>query len=59
MGAPDAQLAQQVSEQVRKFNEGELELTTELTDFLSDWLQNHINGTDKEYSEFLQAKGAR
>jgi hemerythrin len=25
--------------------------------YLQNWLLNHINGTDKEYSEFLNAKG--
>ena len=28
-------------------------------DFLRDWLINHINGTDKQYSEFLRGKGVR
>ncbi len=27
--------------------------------FLKQWLLNHINGTDKQYSEFLIAKGVR
>jgi hemerythrin len=28
-------------------------------DFLRDWLINHINGTDKQYSSFLIGKGAK
>ena len=27
--------------------------------FLKDWLINHINGTDKEYSSFLISKGVK
>ena len=27
--------------------------------YLSDWLINHINGTDKEYSSFLIARGVK
>lgn len=27
--------------------------------FLSEWLINHINGTDKEYSSFMIAKGVK
>jgi len=52
-------LSDQVNEQVVKFNAGELELTTDLVDFLGNWLKNHIQGTDMKYSEFFQAKGVR
>jgi hypothetical protein len=27
--------------------------------YLQQWLLKHINGTDREYSEFLNAKGVR
>jgi hemerythrin len=27
------------------------------SDYLHDWLINHINGTDKQYSSFLIGKG--
>jgi len=30
----------------------------DVLDFLKQWLIRHINGTDKEYSEFLISKGA-
>ena len=52
-------LADQVNEKVVKFNAGELELTTDLVDFLGNWLRNHIRGTDMKYSEFFQAKDVR
>jgi hemerythrin len=29
----------------------------EISDFLSKWLINHINGTDKEYSQYLNDRG--
>ena len=28
-------------------------------DFLKDWLINHINGTDKQYSAYLIDKGVK
>jgi hemerythrin len=27
--------------------------------YLSDWLINHLNGTDKQYSSFLIGKGVK
>lgn len=32
---------------------------TNALDFLREWLINHINGTDKEYSSFLIGKGVK
>ena len=52
-------LSKQVNEQMKKFNLGELELTPELAEFLGNWLKNHIDGTDKRYSEFFKEKGVR
>jgi hemerythrin len=57
--AEHAALAAQVSDQIAKFNSGELTLTSELAEFLGSWLKNHINGVDKKYSAFFKAKGVR
>ena len=39
------------------FNENRLFLSTEITNFLKDWLITHIQGADKNYSNFLNNKG--
>jgi hemerythrin len=40
-----------------KCKAGSIGLTVEVFDFLTDWLKQHIVGMDKQYSEFLNAKG--
>lgn len=42
-----------------KFESRNLFLTIEVMDFLSDWLKNHIMGTDKKYSSFFNEKGLK
>jgi len=42
-----------------KFNSGKLIVSFEITGFLKDWLKNHIQGTDKKYSDFLNQKGVK
>ena len=44
----------QVLESYHRDQHGALQ---EALDFLKDWLINHINGTDKQYSQFLIDKG--
>lgn len=36
---------------------GRQDLTESAIAFLSDWLVNHLNGTDKEYVPYLKSKG--
>lgn len=66
-GYPDAEahkkehneFVQKVLEFKNGFNSGDLNLTVEVMNFLSDWLQNHIKGTDKKYSQFFNEHGLR
>ena len=39
------------------FNLGKQDLTIDVLKFLSDWLVNHINGSDRKYAPFLKARG--
>lgn len=38
-----------------KYDEGDLNLSLAVMNFLSDWLVKHIKGTDKKYSELLSS----
>lgn len=40
-----------------KYVKGQAALTIQTGNFLRDWLAKHIQGTDKKYAPFLQAKG--
>ena len=40
-----------------EFKAGKQDLTFNVLMFLSDWLVNHINGSDQEYVPFLKGKG--
>ena len=42
-----------------RFKKGELILSTELTDYLKDWLFDHIQDSDQKYSSFLMEKGVK
>ena len=46
-----------VKELMTKYQAGWIGMSVELLDFLSDWLKKHITGMDKQYGEFLNAKG--
>ncbi len=42
-----------------RFKNGKLLLTVEVTNFIKDWVSNHIMNTDKKYSNFLIQKGVK
>jgi hemerythrin-like metal-binding protein len=43
----------------KQYAAGAVTLSVEVMQFLSDWLQHHILGTDMKYSTFLKAKGVQ
>jgi hemerythrin len=52
-------LATQVLEFQKQFNEGNARVTVQLMNFLKDWITNHILGSDKKYGPFLISKGVK
>jgi len=42
-----------------RYNAGKMILSVEITNFLKNWVVNHIMGTDKKYSSFLTSKGVK
>ncbi len=54
---------QMLAQKLTKFNlsnmAGRPDVPSALLDFLQEWLREHILKTDKEYSEFLNARGVR
>ncbi len=43
----------------KEFVAGKAMLSMGILDFLKDWLKNHIMGSDKKYSPFINSKGVR
>ncbi len=54
-----AAFVKKVSEFKTGFEKGKLSVTIETMNFLRDWLQKHIMGTDQKYSEFFNEKGLK
>ena len=50
---------QKVSSFKEGFEKRELSLTIDVMSFLSDWLKNHIMGTDKKYTRFFNEMGLK
>ncbi|MCX8119175.1 MAG: bacteriohemerythrin [Desulfobacterota bacterium] len=49
------------SSKVKAFKEdydrGNVRLSIQVMNFLCDWVQNHIKGSDRRYGPFLKSKG--
>jgi hemerythrin len=51
-------LTSQVLSLQKKFRAGEKTLSITLMVFLKNWLENHIAGSDQQYSRFIRGKAA-
>ena len=54
-----AEFMDKVSDFKKDFDAGRIGLSVEVMNFLSDWLKNHIMGSDKNYSAFFNEKGLK
>ena len=52
-----AAFVRKVGDVREKFRKGQLGLTIEILDFLSDWLGEHITRSDRQYGPFFNQKG--
>lgn len=57
--AQHKQMFEQVEFFVELYNKKGHDALDEISEFLTNWLINHINGTDKEYSQYLIAQGVK
>ena len=53
------ELVKQAEKLQSRYKNGKPALSIETLDFLKDWLTIHIQGTDKQYSSYLNANGIR
>lgn len=57
--AEHAAFVKKVTEFKSELDSGKAILSNDVLQFLKNWLQNHIIGSDKLYSKFLNEKGLR
>ncbi len=43
----------------QQFDQGKATITLDVMEFLQQWLDKHILGTDKKYAPFLNSKGVQ
>lgn len=53
------ELVKKVADFRADFEAGKLTVTMEVMQFLKDWLERHIQGTDKAYSAYLVRNGVK
>lgn len=51
------ELTRKAKELKTRFEKGEVTISIEVMNFLSNWLKDHIMGSDKKYGPFLNDKG--
>ena len=54
-----ALFVEKASEFKQGFEKGQITLSVQVMDFLSNWLKQHIQGNDKKYTPFFNQKGLR
>ena len=57
--AQHKEMIQQVGDVLAEYEKDQDTAMNNALSYLSDWLINHINGTDKQYSSFLIGKGVK
>ena len=57
--AQHQKMIKQVEDVLAEYEQDNETAMSNALDFLKDWLINHINGTDKEYSSYLIDKGVK
>ncbi len=53
------ELTKQVEEFVARFEKGDITLSVQLLNFLSEWLTTHIQGEDQKYGPCLNERGVK
>ena len=55
--AKHEKMTRKVADIYREYQDGKATITLEVMNFLENWLDKHIMGTDKKYGPFLKSKG--
>ncbi len=57
--AKHEEMIKKVEQVLSEYEQNNDTAMSDAAEFLKDWLIKHINGTDKEYSSYLIAKGVK